>query len=82
MEDLPGYGAPLKQIVYENTYITDPEGYGEGTKFQRHKVQQVLQAELKARLEGEEYNPVKSSQISKMLADELREKVCLLQWLG
>lgn len=61
---------------YDNTYITSPEGYGPGTKFERHKVQHVLESELKSRLEGKEYDPVKSSQISKMLADELREKVC------
>lgn len=41
-------------------------------------MQHVLESELKARLEGKQYDPVKSSQISKMLADELREKVCIL----
>jgi tctex1 domain-containing protein 2 len=75
MEDL-GYGGPLRQVSYENTYISEPEGYGPGTKFERHKVYEVLQEMLKSRLEGEKYDPVKSSQISKMLADDLREKVC------
>jgi tctex1 domain-containing protein 2 len=74
MEEL-GYGGPLRQVSYENTHISEPEGYGPGTKFERHKVYDVLHTELKARLDGQEYDPVKSSQISKMLADELREKV-------
>ena len=74
MEEL-GYGGALRQVSYENTYISEPEGYGPGTKFERHRVHEVLETELKARLEGKDYDPVKSSQISKMLADELREKV-------
>ena len=76
MEEL-GYGGPLRQVSYENTYISEPEGYGPGTKFERHRVHEVLETELKSRLKGKDYDPVKSSQISKMLADELREKVSL-----
>lgn len=74
MEEV-AFSAPMKEIVYENTYITKPEGYGPNTKFQRHKVREVLVHMLKERLEGQQYDPVKSSQISKMLADDLREKV-------
>ena len=74
MDDL-AFGGPLKEIVYENTFIPTPEGYGDGTKFQRHKVREVLVDMLKERLEGQHYDPVKGSQISKMLADDLRETV-------
>lgn len=35
------FGGPLKEVIFENTYITEPDGYGEGVKFQRHKVLQV-----------------------------------------
>lgn len=74
MEEL-GFGGPLRQVTYENTYITTPEEYGPQTKFERHKVYEVLVQMLKAHLEGQQYDPVKSSQISKMLADDLREAV-------
>lgn len=74
MDDL-GYTGTLRQVTYDNTYISEPEGYGPGTKFERHKVHDVLQDMLRARLEGQQYDPVKSSQISKQLADDLREKV-------
>lgn len=73
MEEL-GYGVPTR-VTYENTYITEPEGYGPGTRFERHKVKEVLDEMLTARLQNQQYDPVKSSQISKMLADDLREKV-------
>ena len=76
MDDL-GYSGALRQITYDNTYISEPEGYGPGTKFERHKVHDVLEDMLKGRLEGQQYDPVKSSQISKQLADDLREKVRL-----
>ena len=65
----------MRQVQYENTYITAPEGYGPNTKFERHKVYEVLVQMLKQHLEGQQYDPVKSSQISKMLADDLRETV-------
>jgi hypothetical protein len=74
MEDI-GFGGPMRQVHYENTYITAPEGYGPNTKFERHKVYEVLVQMLKTHLEGQQYDPVKSSQISKMLADDLRESV-------
>ena len=35
MDPLGGGG---EEKMYENTYIMDPSGYGEGAKFQRHKV--------------------------------------------
>jgi len=73
MEEL-GYGVPTR-VTYENTYITDPEGYGPGTRFERHKVKEVLDEMLTTRLQNQQYDPVKSSQISKMLADDLRERV-------
>ena len=63
------------RVTYENTYITEPEGYGPGTRFERHKVKEVLDEMLTARLQNQQYDPVKSSQISKMLADDLRERV-------
>ncbi|WIA09317.1 hypothetical protein OEZ85_008724 [Tetradesmus obliquus] len=69
------YGGPMKEIVYENTYITDPAGYGEGAKFQRGKVQDILRAVLKERMEKQQYDPVKAAQISKHIAEDLREKV-------
>jgi hypothetical protein len=74
MEDM-AFAPALRQVQYENTYITGPEGYGPNTKFERHKVYEVLVQMLKQHLEGQQYDPVKSSQISKMLADDLRETV-------
>jgi hypothetical protein len=66
---------PAKDVVYENTYITSPSGYGEGAKFQRHKVQAILKSVLKERMEKQQYDPVKAAQISKHIAEDLREKV-------
>ena len=69
-------GPPLvKEVLYENTYITNPSGYGEGAKFQRHKVQAILKAVLRERMEKQQYDPVKAAQISKHIAEDLREKV-------
>ena len=68
-------GPPAKELVYENTYITTPSGYGEGAKFQRHKVQAILKSVLKERMEKQQYDPVKAAQISKHIAEDLREKV-------
>jgi hypothetical protein len=65
----------LKEPVYENTYITEPEGYGEGAKFQRHKVQEVLRQVIKERIERQHYDPLKGAQITKQMADDLRERV-------
>lgn len=67
-------GPPAKEVVYENTYITEPTGYGEGAKFQRHKVQAILKSVLKERMEKQQYDPVKAAQISKHIAEDLREK--------
>lgn len=77
MEDAPFSGA-MKEILYENTYITEPEGYGDNVKFQRHKIQAVLKQVLKERMEKQKYDPVKGAQIAKQLADDLREKIKLL----
>jgi hypothetical protein len=66
---------PAKDVIYENTYITSPSGYGEGSKFQRHKVQAILKSVLKERMEKQQYDPVKAAQISKHIAEDLREKV-------
>lgn len=74
--DLPfGQSGGMKEVVYENTFITEPEGYGPNTKFERHKVQAVLKQVLKERIEKQKYDPVKGAQISKQLSDDLREKV-------
>ncbi len=78
MEDAQPVYAANKEVIYENTFITEPEGYGEGAKFQRHKVQAVLKQVLKERMEKQKYDPVKGAQIAKQLADDLREKVKLL----
>lgn len=71
----PGLQQQAKEVVYENTYITAPSGYGEGAKFQRHKVQAILKTVLKERMEKQQYDPVKAAQISKHIAEDLREKV-------
>jgi hypothetical protein len=68
----------LKEPVFENTYITDPQGYGEGTKFQRHKVQEVLRQVIRERIEKQQYDPLKGAQITKQIADDLRERVKVL----
>ncbi|GIL44490.1 hypothetical protein Vafri_1943 [Volvox africanus] len=74
-DSMPFQSGGIKEVVYENTYITDPEGYGPNTKFERHKVQAVLKQVLKERIEKQKYDPVKGAQISKQLSDDLREKV-------
>ncbi|KAK9864763.1 hypothetical protein WJX84_003169 [Apatococcus fuscideae] len=71
---LPFVGAP-KQVVYENTYITSPEGYGPNTVFKKYKVQALLKQTLKERMEAQQYDPVKGAQQAKQLADDLRERV-------
>jgi len=77
VDDGAPFSVGIKEIV-ENTFITGPEGYGEGEKFQRHKVQEVLKTVLKEKMETQKYDPVKGAQIAKQLADDLREKVKLL----
>lgn len=66
---------PAREVLYENTYITHPVGYGKGAKFQRDKVQAILKSVLRERMEKQQYDPVKAAQISKHIAEDLREKV-------
>eukprot|EP00879_Flechtneria_rotunda_P010008 GHRR01010464.1.p1 GENE.GHRR01010464.1~~GHRR01010464.1.p1 ORF type:complete len:137 (+),score=20.07 GHRR01010464.1:240-650(+) len=75
MEELSNYGGSLKETMYENTYITSPAGYGENAKFQRHKIQEVLKHVLQERMGKQQYDPIKAAQISKHIAEDLREKV-------
>ncbi len=74
--DEPGYGGgQLREIVYENTYITDPAGYGPRARFRAGEVQAVLRAVLRERMERAAYDSVKAAHISKHIAEDLREKV-------
>eukprot|EP00775_Hariotina_reticulata_P010392 gene10392-10550_t len=73
--DGSSYGGPIKEVLYENTYITTPAGYGDSTRLQRAKVQDILKAVLKERMEQQQYDAVKAAQISKHIAEDLREKV-------
>ncbi|GAB4823417.1 hypothetical protein N2152v2_010463 [Parachlorella kessleri] len=68
------FGAPLKQIIYENTYRL-PEEYGHDAKFNTYPIQQIMKTMLAERLKGLSYDPVKASQLVKQLADDIREKV-------
>lgn len=74
LEDV-GYGGPLKEIVYENTYITYPSGYGPRAQFRLHELQGVLKAVLHERMEKQQYDPVKAAHITKHIAEDIREKV-------
>lgn len=69
------YGGPLKEIIYENTYITDPSGYGARAQLRLGEVQAILRAVLRERMEKQQYDPVKAAHISKHIAEDLREKV-------
>ncbi|KAL4430594.1 hypothetical protein ABPG77_005834 [Micractinium sp. CCAP 211/92] len=62
----------LLQTIYENTYRTEPT---EDTRWQQHRVQAILQNVLKERLQGQVYDPVRGSQTTKQLADDIRERV-------
>ncbi|PSC74499.1 tctex1 domain-containing 2 [Micractinium conductrix] len=62
---------PLRQTIYENTYRTEPT---EEARFRVHRVQAVLRELLKERLEGQSYDPVRCSQTTKRLADDIRER--------
>mmetsp|Transcript_29799 Transcript_29799/g.65115 ORF Transcript_29799/g.65115 Transcript_29799/m.65115 type:complete len:135 (-) Transcript_29799:203-607(-) len=64
-----------KQIQYENTYITTPEGYGEGQKFRSSSVQKVLQQIITERMTGVQYDAQRASQTGKELSDMIKEKV-------
>ncbi|KIZ01493.1 hypothetical protein MNEG_6468 [Monoraphidium neglectum] len=75
LDDPSSYGGPLKEIVYENTYITGPNGYGPRAQFRVADVQAILRAVLRERMEKQQYDPVKAAHISKHIAEDLREKV-------
>ncbi|KAI3425839.1 hypothetical protein D9Q98_007813 [Chlorella vulgaris] len=61
-----------KLTIYENTYRTEPE---EDAEFRAQKVSALLKGMLKDRLQGQSYDPVRGSQMSKQLADDIRERV-------
>ncbi|GBF90907.1 hypothetical protein Rsub_03762 [Raphidocelis subcapitata] len=75
MDEPSAYAGQLKEIVYENTYITEPAGYGPRARFRPHEVSAVLRAVLRERMEGQSYDPVKAAHITKHIAEDLREKV-------
>ena len=76
MEDPASYyGGQLKEIVFENTYITDPAGYGARARFRAGEVQAALRAVLAERVAKTAYDPAKAAQITKHIAEDLREKV-------
>jgi hypothetical protein len=76
MDDTGIYtGGQLKEIIYENTFITDPASYGPRTQFRAHEVQAILRAVLRERMQEQQYDPVKAAHISKHIAEDLREKV-------
>mmetsp|Transcript_40364 Transcript_40364/g.72494 ORF Transcript_40364/g.72494 Transcript_40364/m.72494 type:complete len:135 (-) Transcript_40364:1655-2059(-) len=66
---------PPKEVIYENTYITEPEGYGPDAKLQRGKIMQVVGELIEERMKNQQYDPVKGAQTAKQLADDLRERV-------
>jgi hypothetical protein len=74
MEDL-AYAGQMKEIVYENTYITDPAGYGPTARFRSGEARAVLRAVLRERVEKQQYDPVKAAHITKHIAEDLREKI-------
>jgi hypothetical protein len=78
MESAGFAGGPLKEMVYENTYIIGPDGYGQNTRFQRHKVQEILRSLLKERIDKQQYDPRQAAQTAKHIAEDLREKVKVL----
>jgi hypothetical protein len=47
----------------------------QGYKFMRGPVQKILTDTIKERLEGTQYDPLKSAQIAKELADTVKERV-------
>lgn len=49
------FSVQAKEIIYENTYITSPEGYGKDTKLQRHKLQEVVKSLLQERLQSNDH---------------------------
>lgn len=76
MEDPAAYSAgQLKEIVFENTYITDPAGYGPRARFRAGEASAVLRAVLKERVADAPYDPSKAAQLTKHIAEDLREKI-------
>mmetsp|Transcript_1276 Transcript_1276/g.2972 ORF Transcript_1276/g.2972 Transcript_1276/m.2972 type:complete len:133 (-) Transcript_1276:344-742(-) len=71
MEDFP----QENQVVFENSFLQKPEEYGEGVRFMRGPVQKVLSETVKERLQGTTYDPLRSAQIAKELADMIKERV-------
>lgn len=69
------FGGSMKETVYENTYIVGPDGYGQNARFQRHVVQEIVRNLLRERMDKQQYDPRQAAQISKRLAEDLREKV-------
>ena len=47
----------------------------QGYKFMRGPVQKVLTDTIRERMEGTQYDPLKSAQIAKELADMIKERV-------
>lgn len=74
MDDAYAAGGARK-IVYENTYITEPRGYGPRAPFRAHEVRALLRGVLAERIERQAYDPVKAAHITKHIAEDLREKV-------
>eukprot|EP00210_Caulerpa_lentillifera_P005477 g5237.t1 len=64
-----------KEIVYENTYITTPDGHGEQSVCRSHKLREVLRSLIKERVVGQPYDPVRGAQISKQLVDDIKGQV-------
>jgi hypothetical protein len=61
--------------VLQNTYITQPEGYGRNARFQRHKVQDILKGVVSEHMANQQYDPRQAAQTAKQIAESLREKV-------
>ena len=55
--------------------IRPDENASQGYKFMRGPVQKILTDTIKERLEGTQYDPLKSAQIAKELADTVKERV-------
>ncbi|GAQ87714.1 hypothetical protein KFL_003720050 [Klebsormidium nitens] len=66
---------PPKELVYENTYITSPEGYGKDQVFQSSKVRSVIKEVLQSMLAQLEYDPLKAAQTAKELSDQVKDRV-------
>lgn len=60
------------QKSYENTYRTDPK---DGTKFSCKKAEDIIQQVLEGYLKGKTYDPKKFANLSKSLAELIKERV-------